>query len=88
MGRAQGERGFDLAVHVLTAWLVERNVAVIHIPDLIFERAKRKFETSRTINCDFTDVLSYEIIRGLQQDRIISPDGHFRTLGLTCYPTY
>lgn len=82
----RGERGLDLAIHILKDWLAERNVAVIHIPEIVFDAAKRTFEARRHVNCDLTDVLSYEVVRGLQQDRIISPDGHFRALGLTCYP--
>jgi len=81
-----GERRFELAIYVLRCWLDERGVAVICIPPQAFSAARAAFEQKRAIGCDLTDVVSYLIVRGLEQTRIVSKDGHFRQLGLTCLP--
>lgn len=81
-----GERGIDLALHVLKVWLVENQVTVLNVPDEVFETAKQSLEDQRHAQCDLTDILSFEIVRGLGQNRIVSPDVHFKVLGLTCYP--
>jgi predicted nucleic acid-binding protein len=81
-----GKQNWELALHFLKEWLVEFNVAVICIPENVFNVVQEMFERQRSVACDLTDVSSLVIVRGIEQDRIISPDGHFRQMGLTCYP--
>jgi predicted nucleic acid-binding protein len=81
-----GIQHFDLAVHFLRRWLEERDVSVLYIPQEVFGAARTEFERKRAIGCDLTDVISYVIVIGLEQNRIVSPDRHFRSLGLTCLP--
>jgi hypothetical protein len=49
-----GERGIDLALHVLKVWLVENEVVVINVPDQVFESAKQSLEEQRHVQCDLT----------------------------------
>lgn len=81
-----GMRQIELAVHFLRGWLLEHDVSVLHIPPEVFDAARATFEDKKSIGCDLTDVISFLIVNGLQQNRIVSPDGHFRSLGLTCLP--
>lgn len=81
-----GQQASKLAVHFLHCWLEEREVSVLHIPEEIFGTARREFERREGIGCDLTDVISYVIVVGLQQKRIVSPDLHFQSLALTCLP--
>lgn len=82
----QGIQQSELAVHFLRRWLEERDVSVLYVPEEVFGAARGEFEQKRAIGCDLTDVISYLIVIGLEQSRIVSPDGHFRSLGLTCLP--
>jgi len=81
-----GERSVQLALHILKDWLTERNVYVLNVPDDVFEDAKRSLEKHQGLKCDLTDILSYEIIQGLQETRIVSKDSHFKSLGLDVLP--
>lgn len=81
-----GQRGMELALHVLKGWLVDNEVVVLHVPREVFETATTSLETHRHAQCDLMDILSFEIVRGLEQSRIVSPDSHFRTLGLDLLP--
>ncbi len=81
-----GIQQFELAVHFLRGWLEDREVSVLYIPAEVFVAARAVFEERKGIGCDLTDVISYLIVLGLEQTRIVSPDGHFRALGLTCLP--
>ncbi|HUT61279.1 MAG TPA: PIN domain-containing protein [Phycisphaerae bacterium] len=81
-----GQQGCELAVHFLRGWLEERDVSVLYIPQEVFVAARAEFEQKKSIGCDLTDVISYLIVVGLEQSHIVSPDGHFRTLGLMCLP--
>lgn len=76
----------ELAVHFLRNWLEERDVSILHIPEEVFGTARTEFERKKDIGCDLTDVISYLIVVGLEQKRIVSPDRHFQSLGLTCLP--
>jgi len=78
-----GEQNTDLAIYLLFEWLRDNNVLIICPPQCVFNEAKRLFRECRALGCDLTDVLSYVIVRGLEQNRILSHDGHFRALGLT-----
>jgi predicted nucleic acid-binding protein len=81
-----GERGSDLAAYILTDWIQDNNVHVICPPEAVFRAAKSEFVRNRSLGCDLVDVMSYVIVIGLQQTRIVSADTHFRSLGLVCYP--
>ena len=81
-----GERGGALACYVLRTWLAEHDVVVICVPMSIFEQAKMQFQRFHRIGCDLTDILSHLIVAGLQQNRILSTDDHFRRLGLHLLP--
>ncbi|MFH0982478.1 MAG: hypothetical protein V2A79_13210, partial [Planctomycetota bacterium] len=81
-----GQQGCELAVHFLRRWLAERDVSVLYVPEKVFGAARAEFELKRAVGCDLTDVISYLIVVGLEQSRIVSRDGHFRSLGLTCLP--
>jgi len=81
-----GQQASELAVHFLRAWLEERDVSIIYVPQEVFGTARTEFERKSSIGCDLTDVISYLIVVGLEQSRIVSPDGHFRSFGLTCLP--
>ena len=82
-----GQRTSELAVHFLRCWLKERNVSILHIPEKVFDVARKEFERKKRIGCDLTDVISYVVVVGLQQTRIVSPDRrHFQSLALTCLP--
>ena len=82
-----GQQGSKLAVHFLRRWLEEHNVSVLHIPQEVFDAARTEFERKIHIGCDLTDVISYVIVLGLQQTRIVSSDRrHFQNLTLTCLP--
>ncbi len=82
-----GQQASELAVHFLRHWLEERNVLVLHIPQEVFDAARTQFEQKKHIGCDLTDVISYVIVVGLQQSRIVSKDRrHFQSLALTCLP--
>jgi predicted nucleic acid-binding protein len=78
-----GEQKTDLALYLLFQWLSDNKVAIICPPEAVFDEAKRLFREHRALGCDLSDVISYVIVRGLEQDRILSQDGHFRSLGLT-----
>jgi len=83
----EGERASELAVYFLHSWLTEHRVSVINIPEEIFDLARTEFERKKQIGCDLTDVISYIIVVGLQQNRIVSSDRrHFQSLSLTCLP--
>ncbi len=81
-----GQQASELAVHFLRGWLEEHDVSILYIPEEVFGTARTEFERKKGIGCDLTDVISYLIVVGLEQSRIVSPDGHFRSLGLTCLP--
>lgn len=82
-----GQQNSELAVHFLRAWLDEHDVSVLHIPEEVFGAARMQFEQRKDIGCDLIDVISYAIVVGLQQTRIVSPDRHhFQSLALTCLP--
>jgi predicted nucleic acid-binding protein len=82
----RGEQRSELAVHFLRRWLEEREVSVLYVPEEVFGAARSEFERKRAIGCDLTDVISYLIVVGVEQNRIVSPDRDFRSLGLTCLP--
>jgi predicted nucleic acid-binding protein len=82
-----GERHTQLAVYFLHRWLQEKNVAVLAVPEIIFDLARRVYAERAYIGCDLTDVLSLVIVQGLEHNRIVSPDRtHFSRLGLMCLP--
>jgi len=81
-----GERGVALALHFLKQWLNTHEVLVLAVPDPVFESAKSSFEANRHIECDLTDALSFVIVKGLESDRIVASDHHFRRLGLLVLP--
>lgn len=81
-----GQRGVQLALHVLQDWIAERNVLVLNVPKEVFEDAKRALRTHQGLNCDLTDMLSLEIVRGLQERRIVAKDSHFKSLDLDVLP--
>jgi predicted nucleic acid-binding protein len=78
-----GEQSVDLAIHVLFNWLTENRVTIIYPPECVYQEATRLLRECRELGCDLTDVLSFVLVRGLEQNRILSHDGHFRSLGLT-----
>jgi len=81
-----GERGSALAAYILTTWIQSNRVQVICPPEQVFQAAKAEFIRNQGIGCDLVDVISYVIVVGMQQNRIVAADGHFRSLGLVCYP--
>ena len=82
-----GQRASDLAVHFLRRWLHDHDVSVLHVPREVFDAARTEFERNKHIGCDLTDVISYMIVVGLKQGRIVSSDRrHFQSLDLTCLP--
>jgi len=82
-----GEQFGALAVHFIRTWLVENRVEVLHIPREVFDLARKTFENKQNVGCDLVDIISYEIVKGLGQDRIASRDRHFSSLGLMLYPS-
>lgn len=81
-----GQQVSELAVHFLRGWLEEHHVSVLHVPKEVFDAARTEFEEQKDIGCDLTDVISYVIVVGLQQQRIVATDRHFQDLGLMCLP--
>ncbi len=75
-----------MAVHFLRGWLEEHDVSILYIPEEVFGTARTEFEAKKDIGCDLIDVISFLIVVGLEQSRIVSPDGHFRSFGLICLP--
>jgi predicted nucleic acid-binding protein len=82
-----GERRETLALYFLNTWLSEYRVKVICPPEIIFDSAKREFERYSYLGCDLVDVLSYTIVIGMRQKRILAKDQHFWRLGLQCVPS-
>ena len=82
----RGERGVDLALHILREWITEKDVVVLNVPEVVFDAAKRSLEAYRGLSCDLTDMLSFEIVQGLEQQRIVAKDAHFKRLGLNVLP--
>ncbi len=82
-----GERHSELAIYIITEWIENNSIKVICPPEEVFNAAKTVFARNRGVGCDLVDVLSFVIVLGLQQNRIVSPDHHFRSLGLACYPS-
>ena len=80
------QRTSDLAAYFLRAWLEEHDVSILYIPEEVFGTARTEFEGTKSIGCDLTDVISYLIVVGLEQGRIVSPDSHFQCFGLSCLP--
>jgi predicted nucleic acid-binding protein len=81
-----GQQASELAVHFLRSWLKKRNISILYVPEEVSGTARTEFERNKGIGCDLTDVISYLIVVGLEQRRIVSKDRHFQTLGLTCLP--
>ena len=77
-----GEQYTDLALYILFEWIRDNNVTVICPPECVFDEAKRVLREHRSVGCDLADILSFVIVRGLEQGRILSQDRHFRALGL------
>jgi predicted nucleic acid-binding protein len=75
-----------IACHFIQTWLEEHRVIVLHIPDEVFEAARKAFEEKHGIGCDLNDIISFQIVQGLEQDRIVAKDRHFSALGLTLLP--
>jgi predicted nucleic acid-binding protein len=82
-----GEQYGTLALYFLNAWLSEYSVKVICPPSIVFDNAKLEFEKHNYLGCDLVDLLSYTIVKGLQQTRILAKDKHFTKLGLVCFPS-
>jgi predicted nucleic acid-binding protein len=82
----RGERGKDLALFVTSTWLPQHAVTVLHVPEPVFDAARDVFRARSTVPCDLTDIISYQIVKGLGQNRIVAEDRHFEMLGLTCLP--
>jgi predicted nucleic acid-binding protein len=80
-----GERNRHLASYFLRKWLMEKQVSILTVPVAVFDIAKAKFHTIH-VDCDLCDMISYVIVTGIEQSRIISTDNHFRQLGLQVYP--
>jgi len=81
-----GERCKDLSLYILKAWLEEHDVYVICLPDDEFDEARNIYRDKHFVNCDLTDIISYTIILGLDQNQILSDDSHFNQLGLVRLP--
>lgn len=81
-----GEKTVALALHVLRTWLDSYNVAVLCIPEDVFNEARRDYPTWAGIQCDLTDVISLAIVRGLNSSEIVTGDGHFQSFGLRRLP--
>jgi hypothetical protein len=82
-----GERGKDLAVHLLTDWLTLHDVRTICPPLEAFEYATKVYTSEyRALGCDLCDVISFVIVKGMEQDAIISTDSHFASMGLVLLP--
>lgn len=83
----RGEQGVDLVRSLLRNWLAEKSIEVLHPDQIVFAAAKEMFVTRHhALGCDLSDTLSYVMVKGLEQPRIVSPDGHFRAMGLLCLP--
>jgi predicted nucleic acid-binding protein len=80
-----GERNRQLASYFLRVWLTEKRVSVLAVPAAVFDIARAQFHTVH-VDCDLSDLISYVIVTGIEQSRIISTDDHFRQLGLQVYP--
>jgi hypothetical protein len=83
----QGERGPELVRHLLMQWLTEKGIEVLYPEPSVFNAARDLYVTQyHAFGCDLCDTLSFVIVKGLEQQRIVSPDGHFRSMGLLCLP--
>ena len=80
-----GQVTFDLALFILKEWLVDNKVAILSVPDEVFQAARASFEEKRYAQCDFTDILSHVIVSGLDC-QIVAADNHFHVLGLNVLP--
>lgn len=83
-----GERGWTLAEHFVLRWLQERGVSIVCVPDDIWKLSVGAFSNFASIACDLTDIMSFAIIQGLGQNRILARDGHFASLALMVLPGY
>lgn len=81
----RGERDRELAVYFIRSWLSEHGVEVMDVPPPVFNSAKESFQDG-TVDCDLSDMISYTIVRGMGQSRIVATDRHFYDLGLQLYP--
>lgn len=83
-----GERSVDLALYLLRRWVQAYEVQVMHLPEAVYQEALDVFEEKRYLACDLNDILSAQIVKGLEQTRIVTSDRrHFPQLGLDCLPT-
>jgi len=83
----KGERGYELARLVLEAWLAEHRIQVLHPDPAVFDQARAVFlKEHRPLRCDLCDSLSYVMVKGLEQERIVAGDEHFKHMGLSCLP--
>ncbi|MEQ1761083.1 MAG: PIN domain-containing protein [Vicinamibacterales bacterium] len=84
----QGQRAVQLALYVIKDWIAARDVRVLHVPREVYTEAIEEFNRRHYIGCDLNDILSAQIVRGLEQDRIVASDkNHFLQLGLNCLPS-
>lgn len=82
-----GERKGNLVLHMLNTWLADKDVEVICIPLFVFDHAKAVYKHVHSMaGCDLNDTISYTIVSGLEQNRIVSQDSHFAALELTLLP--
>lgn len=82
-----GARKADLARYLLTNWLQEHRITVLHPDPEVFNRAREVFLNQHHVfGCDLCDTLSYIMVKGLEQERIVAVDRHFRSMGLMCLP--
>jgi predicted nucleic acid-binding protein len=81
-----GQQAAALAIHFIRTWLADHRVEVLHLPKEVFEFASQTFEGRADIGCDLNDIISFIVVTGLEQKRIVAKDRHFRDLGLTLLP--
>jgi len=83
----KGEREKELSLWVLRAWLDRYNVTVICLDEDGYALARTAYiDDRRSTLCDLTDMISFTIVKGLEQGQILSGDSHFAHLGLACLP--
>jgi hypothetical protein len=82
--------GTPLAVYVMNDWLESFKIMPITVPPCVFEIGKMNVSKNKgrqdLEGWSLTDAISYEIVRGLGQNQIVSHDGGFRVLGLVLLP--
>jgi hypothetical protein len=82
-----------LANYVINQWLQDYKVAVIAVPECVFELAKANLADPNTLKkkeltgWSLTDAISYIIVKGMGLNQILAKDDEFEKMGLLKLPS-